>query len=454
MKNIKKLIFTIFCFIVLSPNIKANSISVVASSSSVTKGDTVTITVTVSSDAPVVSIEGSLSCSGAGVSGGMDLKFDDSSNSVYTKTYSYKAKTTTTGTLTCSTSGARLTNMSSDNWQSLGSSSKSVTVKAPYVAPPKVYSSNNYLKSLNIEGHQIDFNKETLEYSIEVPNDTEKVNISATVEDSTAKVSGTGEIEVSEGNNEIIVKVTAENGNERKYIINVSVKELDPIYINVGGSKYTIIRKEDVLEVPELYEKTYVNIDGEEVLAYEKENIDFVLIGLKDNEGNANYYAYKDGEYSIYKEYKFNGITLYMTDKVVNIDNYKKTKFSYGDDSLEGYKLNDDNIIKKTYATNVKDVDNFYLFYALNVETGEENLYQYDAIEGTVQRYSSSILNITNNYKQDANMYIIIIIILAIISVTLFTTLIVMIIKNKKKSNGEVNKKSKKEKEKVNEIDF
>jgi len=449
MKNIKKIIFTIFCFMVLSPSIKANSISVVASSSSVTKGDTVTITVTVSSDSPLVSIEGSLSCSGAGVNGGMDLNFDDSSNSVYTKTYSYKAKTTSTGTLTCSTSGARLTNMSSDSWQSLGSASKSITVKAPYVAPPKVYSSNNYLKSLSVEGYEIDFNKQTLEYSLEVPNGTEQVNISATVEDSTAKVSGIGDIKVSEGSNELIVKVTAENGNERKYVIKVNVKELDPVYVKIGNGEYSVIRKEGILNIPELYEKTTINIDGEDVLAYKKDNIDFVLNGLKDNEGNSNYYTYKDGKYSLYKEYKFNGITLSMIDKKVNLNNYSKTTFNYSEEKIEAYKLVDDKIMKETYATNGKNINNYYLFYALNIETGEENLYQYDAQEGTIQRYNN-LLSINGDKGQQDNMYTTIIVILTIISVTLFTTLIVMIVKNKKNPIAKKNNK----KEKVNEIDF
>ena len=79
----------------------------------------------------------------------------------------------------------------------------------------------------------IDFNKDTNEYSIEVPNGTEKVNIKTSLEDTKAKVSGDGEVSVSEGTNKLEVKVTAENGNERVYIINVTVKELDPIEVTV-----------------------------------------------------------------------------------------------------------------------------------------------------------------------------------------------------------------------------
>lgn len=450
--SIKKIfVISFMVFMLFIPSISANSISVKSDASTVTKGSVVTVSVTVSSDSPIVSIEGTLSCSGAGASGGLDLKFDDSSNSVYNKSYSYKVKTTSSGTLTCSTSGARLTNMSSGDWQSLGSSSTSVTVKEPAVIPPKEYSKNNYLKSLSIEGYEISFDKETLEYSIEVENDVEKVNISASPEDSKASVSGTGEIEVTEGNNKLEVKVTAENGNERTYVINVKVKELDPINVKVDDEEYTVIRKEDVLEAPKNYEKTTVNINGEEVLAYYNSKTKYTLVGLKDKDGNANYYIYDNGKYTLYKEYTFNGITLYLTGKNVDIPSFKKTSFNYAEDSLEGYKFADDNLIKKTYALDDADLQNFYLFYAVNIETGEESLYQYDPSEGTVQKYSASMMNLLEMYKNEANRNFILFVVVSVVLVLLIVIKIVTSIIKKKKDNNGI---SKKRKLNVKEIDL
>ena len=84
----KMFIISFMVFMLFVPNVSASSISVKSDASTVTKGSVVTISVTVSSDSPIVSIEGTLSCSGAGASGGLDLKFDDSSNSVYNKSYS------------------------------------------------------------------------------------------------------------------------------------------------------------------------------------------------------------------------------------------------------------------------------------------------------------------------------------------------------------------------------
>ena len=325
--------------------------------------------------------------------------------------------------------------MSSGDWQSLGSSSTSVTVKEPAVIPPKEYSKNNYLKSLSIEGYEISFDKETLEYSIEIENGVEKVNISASPEDSKASVSGTGEREVTEGNNKLEVKVTAENGNERTYVINVKVKELDPINVKIDNEEYTVIRKEDVLEVPKNYEKTTVTIDGEEVLAYYNKNTKYTLVGLKDKDGNANYYIYKDGKYTLYKEYTFNGITLYLTGKKVDLPNFKKTSFSYNDDKIEAYLLSEDKLSGSS--------EKYYLFYAVNIETGKENLYQYDPSEGTVQKYSSSMMNLLEVYKEEANRNFILFIAISVVLVLLVVIKIITAIIKRKKDNNRINKKGK-----------
>ena len=247
------------------------------------------------------------------------------------------------------------------------------------------------------------------------------------------------------------VKVTAENGNERTYVINVKVKELDPINVKVDDEEYTVIRKEDVLEAPKNYEKTTVNINGEEVLAYYNSKTKYTLVGLKDKDGNANYYIYDNGKYTLYKEYTFNGITLYLTGKNVDIPSFKKTSFNYAEDSLEGYKFADDNLIKKTYALDDTDLQNFYIFYAVNIETGEESLYQYDSSEGTVQKYSASMMNLLEMYKNEANRNFILFVVVSVVLVLLIVIKIVTSIIKKKKDNNGI---SKKRKLNVKEIDL
>lgn len=441
MKSLKRILIFIVAFIICTNSVSATSLTIKSSASSITKGSTVTITSLISADSGIYTTSGTVKCTGAGVNSSVDLGFEDLNTANRSKSFSLTIKPTTSGTVTCSSSNVRIRELAQASEYALSNKSITITVKEPAVIPPKEYSSNNYLKSLSVEGYEIDFDKNTLEYSIEVENDVEKVNIKATTEDGNATVSGTGEKEVTEGNNKLEVKVTAENGNERTYVINVKVKELDPINVKVDDEEYTVIRKEDVLEAPKNYEKTTVNINGEEVLAYYNDKTKYTLVGLKDKNGNADYYIYADGKYTLYKEYTFNGITLYLTGKNVDIPSFKKTSFNYDEDSLEGYKFSDDNLIKKTYALDDTDLQNFYLFYAVNIETGEESLYQYDPSEGTVQKYSSSMMNLLEMYKDEANRNFILFVVVSVVLVLLIVIKIVTSIIKKKKDNNGISKK-------------
>ena len=449
MKSIKKIIIFIFAFILWTNNVSATSLSIKSSASSITKGRSITITSLISADSGIYTTTGTVKCTGAGVNSSVDLSYEDLNTANKSKSFSLTIKPTKSGTITCSSSNVRIRELAQEKEYQLSDKSISITVKEPAVIPPKEYSKNNYLKSLSVEGYDISFDKDTLEYSIEVGNEVEKVKINAQTEDSKASVSGTGEREVSEGNNRLEVRVEAENGNVKTYVINVIVKELDPINVKIGSEEYTVIRKEDVLIVLPNYQKTTVNIDGEDVLAYYNEITKFTIVGLKDSKGVANYYIYDDGEYTLYKEYTFNGITLYLTGKDVNIDNYDETTFNYNNDKLNAYKLSDNSLIKKTYALDVDELKNYYLFYAINVNTGEENLYKYDPLEGTVQRYDPSIIDLLDVYKENADRNFILFIIASALLVLIVIIKLIMIIINKNKD-----KSLKIKKNNVKEIDL
>ena len=436
MKKFGKIFLGILCIFIYTNKVDAASLSVRTGSSTITKGNSAVITTTISASSPIVSIEGSLSCSGAGVSGGIDLRYDDSSNSVYTKTYTYTVKATTAGTINCTTSGVRLTEMASANWQNLTNDYVKITVNNPPVIPPKVYSANNYLISLGVEGYELNqvFDKETLEYTVEVPNGTEKVLINAKTENSKASVNGSGEIKVNEGNNNIELVVTAENGNTRTYKLNIIVKELDPINVEVDGETYTVVRKSGEIErVNATYEETTVKINDQDVLAYYSKTTDYTLVMLKDSSGVINYYIYDNNKYSLYKEYTMGGITLYLTNKNYKDKNYKMTTFTYNEDEIKAYKLSNNSIIKSTYAAD-ESTKNFFLFYAINVETGKESLYQYDAVEGTVQRYNNDVEKVyqveADNYK--TYLYVAI----GVIVITIIALMITLIIKLKNKNKN------------------
>lgn len=89
----------------------------------------------------------------------------------------------------------------------------------PVVATPVVYyySSNNYLKLLDIDGYELDFNREITNYEISVDSDVKSLDITAVAEDSRARVEITGNEGFKTGKNTVVITVKAENGDIREY---------------------------------------------------------------------------------------------------------------------------------------------------------------------------------------------------------------------------------------------
>lgn len=85
------------------------------------------------------------------------------------------------------------------------------------------YNPNNWLKSLDVDGNSINFDSaKTSGYTYTVASNASSVKINATTINSKAKVSGAGTVALKDGNNVINVVVTAENGSQRTYTINIT----------------------------------------------------------------------------------------------------------------------------------------------------------------------------------------------------------------------------------------
>ena len=83
--------------------------------------------------------------------------------------------------------------------------------------------SSDLLKELTIEGIDIEFDKDKLEYNIEVDYTVKRLDINAIAEHiKSVVVIEDSNLEV--GQNKIIIKVKAENGDTKDYILNVTRK--------------------------------------------------------------------------------------------------------------------------------------------------------------------------------------------------------------------------------------
>lgn len=433
-KRIKYLLLLLIVTFVSIPNVfaTAGSVSIWSNANTVKPGETVRISFKLSEVGGTFNVTSSNS---SVLSGGVTGEFYDTIGSTNTFTLSFSAKSAGTATVTITPTEA--TDGDENNFKK----SASVTIKV-INEETKTYnysntnnnnktnnnakkdlSSVNTLKSLSIEGFKFDkdFDKDTTEYNVEVPSDTTKVNVKATATDENATVSGTGEKEVSEGNNKLEVKVTAENGNVKTYIINVKVKELNPVNVKIDDKEYTVVRKEEGLEIPENFEKTTVKIDNEDVLAFKNEKLKLTLVALKDKDGNTKFYIYDNGKYQEFIVLETKGFKIIVFDfpKDKKIEGYIESEFSANEIKYKGYIAN-----KKS---------KFYLVYGKNYETGIDNIYQYDSEEGTLQRLNTDRINIdksiNNSYKIP---FIIATVIASLITIAYVVTIIVVKKKNSK----------------------
>lgn len=371
------LLLALSLIFIFPKNVSAITASMSCSSSgSVSLGNTITVTISGSASEKGY-WEGIMSYDSSKLQliSGSERIFDETSAA--SKSYSYKFKAISTGTATVKMSSINVSSESGDSETSTSSSTCSINVTTPAPVTPK--NSDNNLKSLSIEGATIspEFNKDTLEYSAEFPSDTTKITINAEKNDSKASISGTGEREVVEGTNKIEVVVTAENGSTKTYIINAIVAEKDPIEVKVNGKKYTVIRKKDVLEVPEGYTEITVNINGEEIPAYSNEVTGYLLVGLNDSKGIPSWYIY-DKEKNTYTKYIELGgsslrIALLKPNKKDIPYKYYESTFEFNEQMINGYTFNEET--------------DFRLVYGINIETGEKSFYVYDLKEKTLQRF-------------------------------------------------------------------
>ena len=432
-RKIKNLCLLLFVFIIFSDKVYAADYNISVTSNTVTVGNDISLR-----------IDGSDS----GLTGRFNISSSDDSVASISTSSVWIEKNALSVTIEAKKAGSAVISVTptegiSDgeaNEVTLNSKKITITVNDKQVpsgnnggSSQRVKSANNYLTSITVDGLKLneEFNKETLEYTIDVPADTEKIKINAQLADSNASIIGIGDVKVSTGVNNFELVVTAPNGSKRTYKLTATVLEDEPIKVIINKNEYTIIKKrKDLPKISEYNIEKDITIDNNIIEGYYNEKLKYNLVGLKDSDGKINYYIYYKGKYSKYDEYTIGGTTLQILDK--KVEGYKKATFSYDSNKIVGYQEVKLDLIKNTYALDSDDVigSQFYLFYAKNIETGKENLYQYDALEKTVQRYNFEVLDM---YKKHIDKYYIYLLISLILLVILIMSISMLLISNNKK---------------------
>ena len=305
------------------------------------------------------------------------------------KTLSVTCKTTSVGQVSFSISG----NISSANGNNIEKTSVS-TSKIVVVTEPREKDTNNYLKSIGVKDYEItpEFNKDTMEYTADVPATVNKVTIEAEKESSYATVEGTGEKEVDEGANTFEIKVTSETGVERIYKITVNVKDENPINITIDGEEYTIMKNLKNVETPSTYETTTVKINEFDIPAFHSETSGYTLVGVKNSEGKQLLAIYNEEEntYTLYNETKSDQLLLYIMKITEEKEGFIKSTVTINDITYDALKLNENS--------------NYILIYAMDIVTAEKNYYVYDKDNNSYVVYNDELMNMykteTEKYKQ------------------------------------------------------
>lgn len=437
MRKIKVILMSLFCLLVIPKTVFAASGKInVSGTSTVVVGNNVTVTVTLSSSTLIGSWEMSLNYdknylqlrSATSESNGIRMAASTATG-VKSKSYTFTFKTLKKGSTSVSVGGYLAYAYADLSEISLSSNSKKINIITQAELEAS-YSKNNNLASLAVEGFTLtpEFNANTLEYSVTVPEDTKNVNITGTVQDKKASINGVGVHDVNQGNNKFLVTVKAENGSEKTYTINVDVKDENPIEVTVGDKKYTVVKIKENLPIASLYNEYSIKINEFDIPAYKNDYTGLVLVGLKDAEGNISLFIYDDenNSYKEYNELKSSQITIYPLKPEENIEGYKKGNVKIQDIAVEGFYLNEDS--------------DFFVIYGVNVETGDKGFYMYDKKMQTLIKYNDELSSLLS---EKIKLYTYIIIGFISLSVVMLIIIIVLVCKKGKK------KKRGKDKEKV-----
>ena len=353
MNKIKYLLVTIISMVAFTFTVSAAPSYSFNVNGSVENGKNVTASITVKNTAAwnikIVSSGSTYGCNNAWA--------DATSNgNNTTKTFTTTCKASSLGTISFTISG--------DITSADGSNSKISGTKTVTVVEPRPASTDNNLKSLSVEGYELSpaFDANTLEYSVEVPSTVNKIKISAVKSDKFSSLVGDGEKDVEEGLNRFEIIVKAESGAEKTYVVLVNVKDANPIEVSVDGKKYTLIKNSKNIEIPDGYIEDKITIDGVEVPCFKNEINSITLVALKDESGNVKFFRYEDGKYIKYIELDSVRLNLYPASiQEVPFKGFEKTTIEIDGEKIEVLKY--------------KDLDKYYLVYAMDLSTGEYNYY-------------------------------------------------------------------------------
>lgn len=334
----------------------------------------------------------------------------------------------------------------------------SATVK---VTSPATFSKDATLKSLKISPGTLSpgFSTTVDQYTAEVDANTADLVVNAVAANAGANVTLQGEKGLKAGDNAVVIKVTAEDGQTVKnYTITVKkpeggetvpstnengeTKEAEfaDAKVTVNGTEYSIASSFDESTLPEGFESSSYSYKGTEVMSGKGLEKDLLLLYLKDAGGNGGFFVYneKADTWSQFVQVETSSKAIV----IIPLDTDTKVPEGFVERSVDI-----DGIRVTGWVVNSEAEPEYCVFYAMNWN-GEKAFYRYDLKEKTVQRYFASEVSYDEHVKlvktyealrKDYGMQFYIMIGVSVIALVL---LVVVILLLKKGNNGSGNDRS------------
>ena len=367
----------------------ADGISVSAGQGSVSVGKTVAFSITVPSGSEAwtysVSWSGNLTLE-SGDTAPMGFEGDSRTNQLV-----FRANSTGTGTVSISAGSYCIAGV---DYDASGSASVSiVSASEPddsepdYTPSTPGKSGNNALSALTVSAGTLTpaFDPAVTEYTLSLPQGTEKLTLTATPSDSNATVQGDGELTLQEGENTLPLVVTAENGDTKTYTVTAKVAQAPTLFLDYNGQRLGVVKDVSQVTPPAGFAPAEpITYSGDTLPIWTDVSGKRTLVYLMDEKTSAQgFYLFSQttGVQSPYLPILCGSVTYIYTDIPKELSSVPglipATVKAFGQ-TLNGWTYND---------ASLKD---FCVLYLMD-DAGSYGYYTYDSREETLQRFSGAV---------------------------------------------------------------
>ena len=256
----------------------------------------------------------------------------------------------------------------------------------------KTLSSNTNLSSLTISQGELSpsFQNDVTSYDVVLDDTQKELRIQATAEDDKAQLIYNEVTSLKLGKNEIEVLVRGEDGSEKNYILHVSVKEKQPVYISYKGTKLSLLSSIQDVVAPKNFEKTQFTIQGRTIDGWKhKDQSIYLLYALHPKTKQYSYYMYDKKTTSItsiivpvhIQGTEYFALELEATNKEI----MRKDQVRIEDTILPAYTYQDGRFKN-------------YVVVHLMDEEGNTQYYQYETTQKTLQLWNHAVVLHKDSY--------------------------------------------------------